>query len=135
MNNAFKGDSTLPQSKNRRIHISAIIISEGKLRRFCSLFSLVLAGFSERAFKRKPQISTKRNDRLQGGELLNVIEHIGSKKESFQYHCFDIQGAVAFQTRFFFVPPGMKICLCCLPYIVLVKLSRQQLKLNPIRFQ
>ena len=32
--------------------------------------------------------------RIKAGKLSNVIEHISNKKDSFQYHNFDIQGAV-----------------------------------------
>ena len=53
---------------------------------------------SNRAFCSKSPISMGRNDRLKRGKLLSLIGHIRNKKDSFQYHCMDIQVAAFFQT-------------------------------------
>ena len=55
------------------------------------------------AFCRKSPTLTGRNDQLKPGILLNLLWHIGIKQDSFQYHCFDIQGAGFFQTQDVFI--------------------------------
>ena len=44
-------------------------------------------------FCRKSPFSTGRNDRFKPGKLLNQFDISGIKQDSFQHHCFDIQGS------------------------------------------
>ena len=73
-----------------------------KLRKFvCRLHSrLQFKG----AVCRKYPISMGSNGRLKPRKLLHLIEHIGNKttQDSFQYYCFDVDGAIAYQTEVLF---------------------------------
>ena len=59
--------------------------------------------FSKGAFCRKSPISTGKNDQLKPGKF----DISGTKQDSFQYHCFDIQVQGLFQTPGVFIDsPG-----------------------------
>ena len=83
---------------------------EGEQREICLAFSLVFCRFSKGAFCRKSPISMGKKDRLKPGKLLNLFYVSGIKEDSFQYHCFDNQGAGLFQTPDIFIDsPGIYI--------------------------
>ena len=53
----------------------------------------------ERSFLQKISRFDIKKGRLKPGKLLNLFGHIGNKKDSFQYHYFDIHRAECFQTQ------------------------------------
>ena len=83
-----------------------IVTKENKGKPFL-FFSLVFEGF-ERDFVQKISRFDGRKGLLKSGKLLNLIGHVGNTTSSFQYHCFDSQGAALRQTPGLFTEsPGI----------------------------
>ena len=65
-----------------------LLLSERKTK------ELLFIRFLKVVFVENLPPSTGRNDRLQPGKLLNLMNISAVKQDNFQYHCFDVDGVV-----------------------------------------
>ena len=106
MNNLFRGISFSQEDKIHE-HIKEALLLEGEQREILLAVFTRFCRFSKGAFCSKSPTSTGRNDRLKPGPIITLFGISGIEQDSFQRHCFDIQGLGFFKTPGVFIDsPG-----------------------------